>query len=460
MFDSKIPFHENYEFFKTLMSEKRGEKAEQDKLYYDFTTYAKQRAKNENDPKAIEWIEMEEVIGQIRDEQDKPTLTEWLNANSEKDVKPGEHVFKQLDTTDDEEVDRILDQVDKEIEGEEAECNFSKYFSDDDESSSSKKDKGSGGHAYFDDDYFKRISEKLRQETRKGSFSSIDYDDLARVERNIDKFIGLDDVKKSTKDLIAFARVQQLKRERNLTSDILNFNTAFMGEPGTGKTTMAREYGELFKALGLLQKGHVIEASRVDLIGGYVGHTEIMTQEIFLDALDGVLFIDEAHNLYDPSQYYDFGHECLSTLIKLMEDFRERVIIIFAGYQDQLERTIFKFEGMESRIPYRMNFQAFSPDEMVSIFKLICDEKGYCFSDNAKDLLFHFLKAQKRKSNKNWNGREIRNIFEKALIYQAKRLSKITNLSDEQLMTIEAEDLQLQVREAKGNIITLNDYKE
>jgi len=447
MFDTDIAFEENYKSFKALMTEKRGQKAAQDKLYFDFSEYAKRRAEEKHDPKAIEWMDMEETIGQIKEDQDKLTLTEWLNR---KQAETKEDELKKQDDVP------TLDELEKEFEEEsdssDKDYNFSKSMGEAEEYS--KKDKPSSAYAY-DDDYFKKINEKLRKESRKGHYNPVDYEELARVRRNINKFIGLSDVKKSTEDLIAFAQVQQMKRERGLTSEILNCNAAFMGDPGTGKTTMARQYGELFKALGLLKKGHIIEASRSDLIGPYVGHTEVMTQEVFYEALDGVLFIDEAHNIYDPAQYYDFGHECLSTLIKLMEDFRERVIVIFAGYEDQLERTIFNFEGMESRIHYRLEFKAFKPEEMVAMFDLICVDKKYKISSDVKDSLLAFLKSQTRKSNKLWNGREIRNLFEKALITQARRLSKMTDPTNDQLMTLESSDLELPPNKTDGNIVYL-----
>ncbi len=454
MFDPDTPFNENYKSFKDLMTKKRGQKAVQDKLYYDFTEYAKKRAKFGKDPAAIEWVVIEDTIGKITDEKEDPSLTEWLNRNSKE--------AKEQELLENEELEdsSSCDQDQNEVNVSSFNLDDISFQSNDDECEDNKNVKNYGYDADLDSDYFKTTTEKLRKESKTGVIRDIDYPGLAKIKRHIEGFIGLDNVKQETEEIISFAEIQQLKRERNLSNSILSFNIAFTGDPGTGKTTMARQYGQLFKALGVLEKGHVVEVSRSDLIGAYIGHTEKMTQEVFYEALDGVLFIDEAHNIYNPSCPYDFGKECLATLIKLMEDFRERVVVIFSGYEKPLQNTLFRYEGMSSRVPHIINFESYSPEELVKIFIKISAEKDYIISDDCSDGLVSFLKTQSRKSNKEWNGREIRNLFEKSLIKQSRRLSAVTNPTDEQLLTIESIDLKLPVKLSSGNVINIDNLRD
>lgn len=424
MFDTDIAFDENYKSFKTQMAEKRGQKAAQDKLYYDFSEYAKKRAKFGNDPNALEWVVMFNTIGRILEDKE---VSDSSSPIVEDDIAPvaevEDHKRSPLN------LDKVIFQKDYETETivEDTQDDYDAY---------SPKD-------------------KFKNERREGSFGEIDFYALEKVKKNIEAFIGLADVKKSTEDIISFAYLQKLKQERGLNVRQMSFNAAFMGEPGTGKTTMAREYGQLFKALGILEKGHVVEVSRSDLIGPYIGQTEYFTKDVFHSALDGVLFIDEAHNIYDPTCPYDFGRECLATLIKLMEDYRERVVVIFAGYEDQLKNTLFRYEGMLSRIPHLIDFKDYSADELLSIFKKICFDEDYVISKECSNNLLKVLKSQSRKSNKSWNGREIRNLFEKSLILQARRLSKITDPTNEQLKTLESSDLELPADKTDSNIVYL-----
>jgi len=195
--------------------------------------------------------------------------------------------------------------------------------------------------------------------------------------------------------------------------------------------------------------------SRSDLVGLYHGDEEYKTKRAFADAIDGVLFIDEAHDLFNTGDAWDYGYRVLSTLLKLMEDHRDRFVVIFAGYEDPIRKTLLQFEGFESRVPHTIPFEDFTPEEMADIFYLLCEEQGRLLNADLRVDLANGIKQINRKTNKKMNGREIRNYFEKALMNHAMRVSNLGEVSDTQLLTLEKEDLDLLIPIDKDNITYL-----
>jgi SpoVK/Ycf46/Vps4 family AAA+-type ATPase len=227
-----------------------------------------------------------------------------------------------------------------------------------------------------------------------------------------------------------------------------------VGSPGTGKTITARHYASIIQSLGVLEKGHLVEVSKTDLIGRYVGDTEEITSRVFHSALDGILFIDEAH-LIEPSYPWSYDQELVSTLLKLMEDFRKRIIIIFAGYEAGIHKNLYQFEGMKSRIPFEIEFKDYSAHEMTEIFFHFCEKDNILIDKNLFGLIEKSLRQYPRQSNITLNAREVRNMYENLLIKRAKRVAQIKDPSDDDLRSIIEEDLHLIFPNPDNNVIKL-----
>ena len=236
----------------------------------------------------------------------------------------------------------------------------------------------------------------------------------------LDRMIGLAPVKTEVRSLLARARVDALRRDQGAEVSAVAQHMVFTGPPGVGKTEVARIIGQLFKETKLLRKGHVVETDRAGLVAGYVGQTATRTLEKCRDALDGVLFIDEAYTLAGEGN--DFGREAIDTLLKFMEDHRDRLVVIVAGYPDQMDRFIAMNPGLAGRFNRRIDFPPYSPPEMVQIFQAMARQQGFSLPDNAAGLLTPWITEQ--ETRKDWsNGREMRSLLERAREAQAVRLS-------------------------------------
>lgn len=220
---------------------------------------------------------------------------------------------------------------------------------------------------------------------------------------------------------------------------------AFLGNPGTAKTTVARIVGNMYRSLGLLSKGHFIEASRTDLIAEYQGQTAIKVKRIIQKSIGGVLFIDEAYSITENDKSDSYGRECLTELTKALEDYRSDLVVIVAGYEDQMNQFFNSNPGLKSRFNYFIHFKDYSVEELLEIFLYICSENDYLISKEAQDKVKDiFQKSINEKDNLKSNGRLARNIFDSVVMNQAKRLARSQSFSKETLQLITSEDIFLE----------------
>ncbi|MCI3131952.1 AAA family ATPase [Phenylobacterium aquaticum] len=263
------------------------------------------------------------------------------------------------------------------------------------------------------------------------------------VEQTLAKLhalVGLQSVKREIDTLVNLAKVSQLRRERNLPVPDLSLHLVFSGNPGTGKTTVARLVAQVYGKLGLLSKGQLVEVDRSQMVGGYVGQTAPKVAAVVEQALGGVLFIDEAYALTSKDDQ-DFGSEAIETLLKLMEDHRDDLVVIAAGYTQEMEGFLDSNPGLRSRFSRTITFPDYTPEETLEIFERQAKSADYVLSASAREAVRLEL-ARRRAATANFaNGRDVRNLFERAVALQANRLGAATEITDDMLKTIEAADL-------------------
>ena len=262
----------------------------------------------------------------------------------------------------------------------------------------------------------------------------------------LDSYIGLGAVKEEVHNLINMVQVYKLRREHDLPTTDMSLHMVFTGNPGTGKTMMARMMARIYRSLGILSKGQLVEVDRSGLVAGYVGQTALKTQKVIEKAMGGVLFVDEAYALNGKSEN-DFGQEAIDTLLKAMEDHRDDLVVIVAGYTDLMDKFIHSNPGLESRFNRFLLFEDYSLDELMAIFKMRCG-KGYTLSPEAEPLVRDYIAEESADGDGFGNARGVRNIFEHILVAQNNRLAKMENVTREDLMTLLPED----VMHARGQI--------
>lgn len=256
----------------------------------------------------------------------------------------------------------------------------------------------------------------------------------------LDQFIGLDQVKTQVRKMINQVNMNQKRRERGIPVTKTSLHMVFTGNPGTGKTTVARMMGELYKSIGVLPSGQLIEVGREDLVGQYVGQTAQKTKAVLDSALGGVLFIDEAYTLSN-STTNDFGQEAIDTILRHMENERDKLVVIVAGYPCEMNDFIQSNPGLKSRFTTTVNFEDYSIEQLLKIFELQCVKNGYSLTENAKSKVEELLLYEKQTNGYNFgNGRVVRNIFEAAILNQNDRISQIENLTDGELMELTEDD--------------------
>jgi stage V sporulation protein K len=264
--------------------------------------------------------------------------------------------------------------------------------------------------------------------------------DLTALIAELDELVGLGAVKDKVKQLTNFARLQQLRARQGLPAIPTSYHTVFSGNPGTGKTTVARLMGRIYQALGLLRKGHLVECDRSSLVAEYVGQTGPKTNAVIDSALDGILFIDEAYSLV--KDHEDFGAEAIETLLKRMEDNRDRLIVIVAGYPELMERFIGSNPGLHSRFTRFIEFPDYAPVELCRIFGRMCRKHALRLSPGLKERVihhFHWLHASRDESF--GNARLVRNCFETVINHQASRLADVARVTPEMVSCLEENDL-------------------
>lgn len=259
------------------------------------------------------------------------------------------------------------------------------------------------------------------------------------VLAELDELIGLDSVKAEVKLVADLTRVQLLRKERGLPVSEQSRHLVFSGNPGTGKTTVARLLAEIYRSLGVVEKGHLVEVDRSGLVAGFVGQTAPKVVGVFDEADEGVLLIDEAYSLVRGSES-DFGREAIDTIVKLVEDRRDRIVVIMAGYPDEMELLVSANPGLRSRFPKTIHFPDYSADDLIAIFRMQCDKGGYLPTDDAVTAVRAHLDALPRDKGFG-NGRVARNLFEAAVARQASRVVAVEDPSDLVLTTLEAQDI-------------------
>lgn len=257
--------------------------------------------------------------------------------------------------------------------------------------------------------------------------------------------VGLENVKKDVNSLVNLIKVRKLRKERGIKEIDMSLHMVFSGNPGTGKTTVARLLSEIYRSIGLLSKGHLVETDRSGLVAGYVGQTALKTKEVINSALGGVLFIDEAYALTENRGENDFGGEAIDTLLKAMEDNRDDFIVIVAGYPDLMDGFVCSNPGLKSRFNKYIYFADYNAEELVAMLEMRCRNGDYILSDEAKACAVEYFTDRVENKPENYaNGRDVRNFFEKAAVNQADRLAAIIDgeISDEVLKTLEKCDLE------------------
>lgn len=267
---------------------------------------------------------------------------------------------------------------------------------------------------------------------------------LQELLDELDALVGLEKVKNKVQDLIVYQKVQKMRREKNLHSTKNTLHLAFTGNPGTGKTTVARIVGRIYKRIGLLSKGHFVEVSRTDLIAGYQGQTALKVKKVIEQAKGGVLFIDEAYSITENDHSDSYGRECLTELTKALEDYRDDLVVIVAGYTEPMNKFFESNPGLKSRFNTFIEFDDYNSTELDKILLSMCKNNDYVLDDEAKDKIHMYFEQQISSKDENFaNGRLVRNLYDDLVMNHAKRVINITNPGSEELSTIKAVDFML-----------------
>jgi len=274
----------------------------------------------------------------------------------------------------------------------------------------------------------------LREEYEKRQIQEI----LDQVDRDL---VGLVPVKTRLKEIAALLLIHRLRKALGLTSTNPGLHMSFTGSPGTGKTTVGLKMADILYRLGYIKKGHLITVTRDDLVGQYIGHTAPKTKEVLKRAMGGVLFIDEAYYLYKPDNERDYGSEAIEILLQVMENQRDDLVIVFAGYKEKMDAFYESNPGLSSRVANHVDFPDYSPEELLTIARTMISEQQYRFTPEAESVLLDYIRLRQTQPQFA-NARSIRNAIDRARMRQANRMFNAGSraLTKADLVTIEAED--------------------
>ena len=281
-------------------------------------------------------------------------------------------------------------------------------------------------------------------------------DDTRTLQDLLDELnalVGLEKVKSKVQDLIVYQKIQKMRREQNLHSAKNTLHLAFTGNPGTGKTTVARIVGRIYKQIGLLSKGHFVEVSRTDLIAGYQGQTALKVKKVIEQAKGGVLFIDEAYSITENDHTDSYGRECLTELTKALEDYREDLVVIVAGYTEPMNQFFESNPGLKSRFNTFIEFNDYSSNELDEILVSMCKKNDYILTDEVKEKIHFYFEQQTSSKDKSFsNGRLVRNLYDDLVMNHARRVINVENPGREELSTIKVEDFAFADYENDNNL--------
>ncbi len=282
---------------------------------------------------------------------------------------------------------------------------------------------------------------------------------LAEALKRLKELEGLSHVKSQVCDWVDQIKVFQMRKARELSVPEMSYHMVFTGNPGTGKTTVARLMAQIYCALGILSEGQLVEVDRSILVAGYIGQTAVKTKEVLKQAYGGVLFIDEAYSLANGGTN-DFGQEAIDTILKEMEDKRDNLVVIVAGYDALMEKFISSNPGLRSRFKNIIHFSDYTGTELYNIFEGLCERNEYTVSENARAALKNYFDSLYANRDKNFgNGRDVRNLFETIVTKQSKRIAQLSNPTDAEMTTIESVDLPF-ICDNVLKVIVLNDGKK
>lgn len=292
------------------------------------------------------------------------------------------------------------------------------------------------------EEFIKKVEEQKAEDIRKEIDKINQAKQLQKLLEELNTLIGLEEVKTEINSLINLIKVRKMRESYHMPTMDVTYHMVFTGNPGTGKTTVARLVAQIYKELGILSKGHLVEVDRSGLVAGYVGQTAMKVKEVIEKALGGVLFIDEAYSLTNKNDANDFGGEAIDTLVKMMEDHRDDLVVIVAGYKEEMNDFLKANTGLISRFNKFVDFKDYTNEELMDILQMLAEKSGVCLEEEAKNIIMQELeKMSSEKKLLFGNGRGVRNTFENIMVKQANRIVQMDMPTEEELKLIRKEDV-------------------
>lgn len=287
---------------------------------------------------------------------------------------------------------------------------------------------------------FEKVKKRLQE--RQKAEKEAKEQRVAKLLDELNQLVGLDNVKEEVRSLVNLIKVRRMREEYKLPAMDMSYHMVFTGNPGTGKTTVARLVARIYRELGILSEGQLIETDRSRLVAGYVGQTAINVREVVEQAIGGVLFIDEAYALVSPDTTNDYGSEAVDTLVKMMEDHRDDLVVIVAGYREEMEQFLRSNTGLISRFNKFITFEDYSEQQLLEILTVMAEQAGMVVEDTAVKKLGLYLASMNEQERRDFgNARGVRNIFERMIVNQANRIVLLEEPTKEQLITLTAQDV-------------------